>query len=97
MTDSPGAMLETPFRATETLKRFELSSIRQAVVLMAGAPTFVTSNQSTPSELLLLDQGATSEMMMEPGGTACVIVRVKFVLASGVLPTVVSSTLTMTL
>ncbi len=69
MTDSPGAMLVTPVIGTEAAKELELSSMRQPVVLTVAVPMLVTSNQSTPRELLPLDQGATSVMTMEPAGT----------------------------
>src|SRR5262249_31117323 len=76
MTDSPGAMLVIPVIGTERPKEFELSSIRQPVGLIEAEPMFVTSNQSAARLLLLLDQGATSDMMIDPAGTACVMVRV---------------------
>ena len=55
-----------------------------------AVPMFVTSNQSTRrlAGLLPLDQGATSEMMSEAvPPVATVTIRVKLVVASGVLPT----------
>ena len=61
-------------------------------------PKFVTSNQSAASGLLPLDQGATSVIARVIAPLAAgVIVRVYDVLASGVAPTVGSSTLTVTL
>src|SRR5262249_31981573 len=98
ITDSPGALLGTPALGTDTFKRHELSALLQPAVLMAALPMLVTSNQSASRPTPLpLDHGATSETMMEPGGTAWVIVSVKFVLASGLPPTVTSSTFTVTL
>src|SRR5579871_2992334 len=95
MTDSPGAMLVMPFRATAEAKELELSSIFQPVMFTALALTLVTSNQSAPNAVPLL-QGATSVMTTLPGAVAVVMVRVKGALASGALPTVGSSTLTVT-
>src|SRR5215470_11064497 len=96
-TDSPGAMLVTPLSGTETANEFELSSIVQPTRLTDEVPKFVTSNQSAATGLFPLDQGAASVIArliapLEAG----VIVRVYAVLASGVPPTVVSSTLTVT-
>ena len=60
ITDSPGAMLVIPLRATDAAKEPELSSIFQPVISTAVAFVFVTSNQSARTGLLPLDQGATS-------------------------------------
>ena len=68
ITDSPGAMLVMPFRATAVAKEFELSSIFQPAMFTALAPVFVTSNQSAPTGLLPLDHGATSEMTSDGAG-----------------------------
>ncbi len=87
----------TPFRAMALAMECELSSIFQPVRSMAELPVLVTSNQSAASELFELDQGATSEITMVPGATACVTVRVKPVDASGEVPTLGSSTATVTL
>ena len=98
MADWPGAIVVTPLRATALAKLAELSSIFQPVISTALALRLVTSNQSaaTPG-LLLLDQGATSEMISVVGfSVASVMAKVKVVLASGVAPTLVSSTLTVT-
>src|SRR5262252_1646117 len=95
ITDSPGLMLATPFRGTETANEFELSSIVQPTRLTADVPKFVSSNQSEASGLLPLDQGAASVIARFTTPLAAgVIARVYDVLASGVAPTVVSSTLT---
>src|SRR5215831_18500911 len=98
ITDSPGAMLVTPFRGTETANEFELSSIVQPTRLTADVPKFVTSNQSRATGLFPLDQGAASVMarLIGPPPPAGVMARVYDTLASGVAPTVVSSTLTVT-
>src|ERR1700750_1297303 len=66
MTDSPGAMLVIPLKATVAANESELSSILQPVMSTAKAVVFVTSNQSAPTGLLPLDQGATSEMNRLP-------------------------------
>src|SRR4029077_11139240 len=95
ITDSPGAMRVMPFKATDEPNELELSSILHPVMSWAAVPTLVTSNQSAPRGLLPLDQGATSEMMragVPP--VEAVIVSVKSLLASGVLPTAGSFTLT---
>src|SRR5215475_1779813 len=95
ITDSPGAMLVIPLSATDDPKELELSSMRQPVMFAAAVPTFVTSNQSSPTGLLPLDQGATSEMTrVGVPPVDAVIVSAKVVLASGVLPTAGSSTFT---
>ncbi len=57
-------MLVMPFKATAEPKTNELSSIFQPVTFTADTPVLVNSNQSAPSELLPLDHGATSEMMI---------------------------------
>src|SRR5262245_47336021 len=99
ITDSPGLMLVTPFSGTETANEFELSSIVQPTRLTEDVPKFVSSNQSAASAggLFPLDQGAASvtARLIGPPPPAAVIVRVYDVLASGVAPTVVSSTLTL--
>ena len=46
ITDSPGAMLVMPFKATAEPKALELSSIFHPVMFAALAPVLVTSNQS---------------------------------------------------
>src|SRR4051812_28798051 len=95
ITDPPGAIDVIPFRATAAPNEFELSSIRQPVMLTALPPVFVTSNQSAPTGLLLLAHGATSEITREglagSSLTTSVTVRAKDAVASGVLPTVRSS------
>ena len=91
-------MLVTPLSADARAKLAESSSIFQPVISTAFALTLVTSNQSaaTPG-LLPLDQGATSETISVVGfSEASVIAKVKVVPASGVAPTLVSSTLTVT-
>ncbi len=55
-------MLVTPLSATAEAKESELSSIFQPAMLIALEPELVISNQSAPTGLLPLDQGATSEM-----------------------------------
>ena len=65
MTDSPGAIVVTPFSASDEPKENELSSTRQPEMFAAAVPTLVTSNQSSPTGLLPLDHGATSEMMSD--------------------------------
>src|SRR5690242_14053832 len=97
MTASPGPMEVTPPRATALAKACELSSIFQAGMSMVVGPVLVTSNQSAESGATELDQGATSEITMLPGGTAAVTVSEKPVVASGVAPTLGSSTATVTL
>ena len=101
MTDSPGAMLVTPFSTSALANEFELSSTFQPVNVTALAPVFVTSNQSTADGLLPLPQGATSEMTSEAGAggtsTTSVTVNAYAAVASGVSPTVGSSTSTVTL
>jgi hypothetical protein len=91
-------MLVTPFNGTDTANEFELSSIVQPIKLTDDVPKFVTSNQSAASGLFPLDQGAASVMarLIAPLW-AGVIASVYDVLASGVAPTVVSSTLMVTL
>src|SRR4051812_25847026 len=101
MTDSPGAMEVMPLRATAAPNELELSSIFQPAMLTAVGPVLVTSNQSAPTGLLLLAQGATSEMTSEglagSSLTRSVTVRAKDAVASGVLPTMRSSRTTVTL
>ena len=46
ITDSPAAMLVTPFKATAVANALESSSILQPVMFTGLAPVFVTSNQS---------------------------------------------------
>lgn len=65
MTDSSGAIVVTPFKATALANAPELSSTFQPVMSSAVAPLLVTSNQSAPTGLLPLDHGATSEMVTE--------------------------------
>src|SRR5215813_2868776 len=98
ITDSPGAMLVTPFNGTDTANEFELSSIVQPTRLTDAVPKLVTSNQSAATGLLPLDQGAASVIarLIGPPPPAGVITRVYATLASGVAPTEVSSTLTVT-
>src|SRR5450432_565757 len=98
ITDSPALMLATPFNGTETANELELSSMVQPTRLTDEVPKFVSSNQSDASGLLPLDQGAASVIarLIAPLAAA-VIARVYDMLASGVSPTVVSSTLTVTL
>src|SRR5690349_8849884 len=79
ITDSPGPIEVTPFRATAMLPAAppllrELSSIFQPVMFTALEPVLVSSNQSAP-KVVALDQGATSEMMIvlaADAGTAAV-------------------------
>src|SRR5262245_51024813 len=66
MTDSPDPMLLMPFKANAAANEPELSSIFQPEIFRAEAVVFVTSNQSAPTGLLPLDQGATSEMNTLP-------------------------------
>ena len=68
ITDSPGAMVVTPFSGTAAANDSELSSIFQPVMSTAAPPMLVTSNQSAPTGLLPLDHGATSEMINLPTG-----------------------------
>src|SRR5215813_3232072 len=70
ITDSPGAMLVMPCKATALPKACESSSIFHPVMFAVAVPMFVTSNQSTRRLVgpdagppLPLDHGATSEMM----------------------------------
>src|SRR5262245_17177462 len=100
ITDSPGAMLVMLLRNAAAPNEFELSSTFQPAMFAVAVPTFVNSNQSTRREagLLPLDQGATSETINEGVPPVdSVTVRTKFALASGVLPTVGSSTMIVTL
>src|SRR5262252_9074032 len=100
ITDSPGAIVEMPCNSTADPNEFELSSIFHPVISAGAVPMFVTSNQSTRSGvgLLPLDHGATSVMTTDgvPPVDA-VTVNAYPTLASGELPTVGSSTLTVTL
>src|SRR5215813_11923030 len=93
ITDSPGAMLVTPFNGTDTANEFELSSIVQPTRLTDAVPKLVTSNQSRASGLLPLDQGAASVIarLIGPPPPAGVIARGYDTLASGVAPTEVLS------
>src|SRR5690242_9008628 len=94
-----------PFNATALPKACESSSIFHPAMLAVAVPMFVTSNQSTRRLVgpeagppLPLDQGATSEMMrLAAPPVEAVTARLKFAVASGVLPTPGSSTLTLTL
>ena len=87
----------TPLSAMAEANAWELSSTFQPEMFTGVEPVLVSSNQSEPTGLFatVLDQGETSEMMMLGG--AAVMLNVKLVLASGVFPTVVSSTVTVTL
>src|SRR5262249_15242442 len=97
ITDSPGAMLAMPVNATAEPKDLESSSIFHPVMSTAALPILVTSNQSAASGLLPLDQGATSEMMSEEVPTVGTVTdKRKVAVASGVVPTAGSSTLTVT-
>src|SRR5262245_48894636 len=97
ITESPGAMLVTPFNPTARPKTLQLSSIFQPEISTTALPILVTSNQSVPSGLLPLDQGATSEMMMEPVPVAATVTdKRKSTLASGLPATAGSFTLTVT-
>ena len=61
ITDSPGAMLATPFERDRAWRtRCELSSTFQPVRSTGAVPVLVTSNQSAPYGLLPLLQGETS-------------------------------------
>ena len=98
ITDSPAAMVVMPLKAIDEVKAFELSSTLEPVMSTALELLFVTSNQSAPTELLPLDQGATSEIISGEGASfKSFTAKVKVVVASVVLPTVVSSTLTLML
>src|SRR5262245_30397578 len=66
ITDSPEWMVSTPLSAAPSANDCELSSIRQPVMSMSKAVLLVTSNQSAPTGLSPLDQGATSEMNSLP-------------------------------
>ena len=66
ITDSPGAMLVIPLSATAPAGDCELSSIFQLVMSIGVAPVFDSSNQSPPTGLFPLDQGAISEMTILP-------------------------------
>ena len=59
-------MVVMPLRATAPTGEPELSSIFQPLMLIAADVLLVSSNQSAPTGLLLLDQGATSEMNSLP-------------------------------
>src|SRR5262245_27009972 len=98
ITDSPGAMLVTPFKARADPNEFELSSTFHPAMFAAAVPTFVTSNQSSPTGLLPLDHGATSEMIrLAVPPVEAVTARTRLPLASGaLLPTAGSATLTVT-
>jgi hypothetical protein len=52
ITDSPGAMLLMPFKATAAMGDSELSFIFQPVISTAVAPVFVTSNYHKKTDLL---------------------------------------------
>ena len=62
ITDSPAPIVVIPFRATAEANTAELSSNFQPVMSMGLELVLVTSNQSAPTGLLPLDQGAISEM-----------------------------------
>src|SRR5262245_29380736 len=68
ITDSPGARLVMPFKATALSNRAESSSIFQPVMVTLVAPVFVSSNQSAAYGLLPLLHGEISEMMTLGGG-----------------------------
>src|SRR6478609_10546111 len=91
-TDSPGATTPTPVSAIAVANALELSSTIQPVRSIGVVPRLVTSNQSAPYGLLPLLQGETS--VTATVETARVSVAL---VASGVAPTVVSSTATATL
>src|ERR1700759_3650691 len=95
IADSPGASAPPPFSATALAKLNELSSIFQVERSADTVPVLVTSNQSAATGLLPLDQGATS-VMRTTGSATSATLSVKLVLASGVEPTLASSTLTVT-
>src|SRR5215212_130119 len=101
ITDSPGAMLEIPASGTATPNDAELSSIFQPVMSMAVSLTLVTSNQSAATGLLPLDQGATSEITSDGCAGSSLITSMRFsvksAVASGVAPTLVSSSTTVML
>src|SRR5262249_44846022 len=102
ITDSPGAIVVMPFKGTALPKDFESSSIFQPAMFAVAEPILVTSNQSTRRLVgpdagppLPLDQGATSEMMsVAVPPVEAVTVMLKFVDASGEMPTAGSSTFT---
>jgi hypothetical protein len=93
-------MLVTPLSATAVVRPFESSSIFQPAMLTGVVPAFVTSNQSAAYVVVPLPQGATSETKtVGPVGVSSVTsvsVSVNVALASGVPPTVGSSTSTVT-
>ncbi len=62
ITDSPGAMLSMPLRASAAAGDSELSSTFQPVMVTGLSLMLVTSNQSAPTGLLPLDHGVTSVM-----------------------------------
>src|SRR5262245_47741686 len=68
ITDSPGARLLMPFKATEVSNEAESSSIFQPAMLTGVAPVFVSSNQSAAYGLFPLLHGEISEMMTLGGG-----------------------------
>src|SRR5262245_17941970 len=95
ITDSPGAILVMLLSATDGPKACELSSIAHALMVAVAVPMVVASNQSTRRAVGLfpLDQGAISVTISEGVPPVDgVIDKVKPTVASGVLPTVGSST-----
>src|SRR5262245_56207339 len=102
MTDSPAPMLVMPVSNTPDAAELDSSSIFQPVMSIASVPVLVTSNQSAAYGVLPLPHGATSVMKMVVGTvgvslTTSVIASVNATVASGVEPTVGSSTSTVTL
>src|SRR5262249_12323947 len=95
--DFPAGSEEMPSRGTALPAELELSSIFQPVRSTAAGPVLVSSNQSAAYGAFPLAHGATSEMIIPaPVVPAGVMVSVKVVVASGVGPTVGSSTVTVT-
>jgi hypothetical protein len=96
-------MLVMPFKVRAAPKLLELSSNLQPVMFIALELVLVSSNQSAATGELPLLQGATSVTKMPPvvvagvSFTTSVTAKVYAVVTSGVLPIVVSSTLTFTL
>ena len=104
ITDSPALIVAIPFNKTEEAKLLESSSTFQPEIFTALVPVLVSSNQSARTSELPLLQGATSvtkmvELVTGSGvsSTTLVTFKVKVAVASGVLPIVESSTLTLTL
>ena len=78
ITDSPGAMLVIPVNGNDAVKEFELSSTFQPVISRGALPLLVTSNQSAPTLVVLLDQEATSVILTETIGTVSTKTSVTF-------------------